>query len=335
MRRVKCAASQALWRQNIKSLMAVLLIAGCWHAGSSVCQASADPFLDGQMKLVESQISHWQSMSYFLGALTLAVFVFGVVVGILQKAISRRSKITAGVLAFSSAVIVAFTHQFFQADDRAYDKVAEQARMKLKDFAYQLALYPALDDATKAGLEKQFGDLQREIDQLAYSTLHNATPISSQRTSASGRGFSLIPEAWANQSAETTIHAPAWAEKLPVDEYNLYYLGVADGNTFQEAYDKAMLNGRTSAASAFVKAAAAATQLKGNADLIDELAKALGSSAEVAERFVAPSPGGGFRGYLLLRLSRSAAAFTARSVFVKAGAKYDAKFLETIKSEAK
>ena len=297
-----------------------------------LCSASADPFLDGQMKLVESQISHWQNMCYLLGALTLAVFVFGVVVGLLQNANSKRMKITAAVLAFTSAVIVAFTHQFFQADDRAYDKVAQQARMKLKDFAYQLALYPSLDASTKAGLEKQFGDLRRDIDQLEYNTLHSAPPISSQ---SARQGSVLIPEAWADQAPGTTIHAPDWAEKLPTDEYNLYYLGVADGQTFAEANDKALTNARTSVAQAFTKKAAASTQLSSKPDVIEKLAKALGDSAEVAQTFVAPKPAGGFRGYVLLRLSRSAAAFTARSIFVQTGAHYDNKFLETIKKDPK
>ena len=75
--------------------------------------------------------------------------------------------------------------------------------------------------------------------------------------------------------------------------------------------------------------------LEGNAELIEELAKALTGSAEVAQTFVAPNPAGGFRGYVLLRLSRSAAAFTARSIFVRSGARYDNKFLDTIKSEPK
>jgi hypothetical protein len=310
----------------------LLFLASGWFLCLPLCQASADPFLDGQMKLVESNINHWQHMSYFLGALTLAVFVFGVVVGLLQKANSKTMKITAGVLAFSSAVIVAFTHQFFQADDRAYDKVSQQASMKLKDFEYQLALYPTLNDDTKAGLEKQFGDLRREIDQLEYTNLHNAAAISSQ---SARQGSILIAEIWADQAPETTIRAPAWAEKMPTDQYNLYYLGVADGQTFTEANDKALLNARTSMTHVFTKQAEASAQLAGKTDLIEELAKALTGSAEVAQTFVAPNPAGGFRGYVLLRLSRSAAAFTARSIFVQSGAHYDNKFLDTIKTEPK
>ncbi|MGH8093942.1 MAG: hypothetical protein ACREIF_10780 [Chthoniobacterales bacterium] len=65
------------------------------------------------------------------------------------------------------------------------------------------------------------------------------------------------------------------------------------------------------------------------------MTKGVGASAEVAQTFVAPVPGGGFRGYVLLRLSRSAAAFIARSVFTSAGVPYDEKFLDRIKGEPK
>jgi hypothetical protein len=311
--------------------LVTLLIAGVsvWAARSGY--ASADPFLDGQIKLVESQVKHWETMSYFLGALTLMVFICGVVVGLLQPGATKGKKITAGVLAFASAVIVAFTHTFFQADDRAYDKVAQQARMKLKDFAYNLELFSTLDDDTKAGLHKQFGDLKREIDQLEYNTLHNAAPISSRPAPQSSI---LISEAWAGQETDLT-RAPTWAKNPPADEYNLYYLGIAEGKTFQEAGDSALVNARDAVASAVAKEAAASTLMATKPQLIEELGKVLGSSAEIAETFVAPNPTGGFRGYVLLRLSREAAAFRARSIFVKAGIRYDEKFLDTIKKESR
>jgi hypothetical protein len=319
----------------IGKISILFLAVGGWFICLSLAQASADPFLDGQMKLVESQIKHCQKMSYFLESLTLAVFTCGIAVGLFQSGAPRGKTIAAGMLGLLSSVIVGVTHTFFHADDRAYGKVAQQANMKLNSFKRQLALYRVLDEETKTGLRNQFSHLENEIDQLEYTTLPSAASIANRSAAVFLQGSILIPEAWAGQGTETTIQAPAWATKLPVDEYNLYYSGVAEGKTFQEAHDKALLDARTSAVIAFVKEAAALTQLAGKADLIEELAKALGSSADVAETFVAPNRGGGFRGYVLLRLSRSAAAFMARSVFVKTGAPYDAKFLDVIKKEAK
>jgi hypothetical protein len=268
-------------------------------------------------------------MSYLLGGLTLAVFICGVVVGLLQTGDSKGKKIAAGVLAFASAVIVAFTHTFFQADDRAYDRVAQQAKMKINEFAYTLEGFPTPDEDTKNQFHKQFGDLKKEIDQLEYS-LHNATPISSRSASHSSI---LISEAWAGEETGSP-RVPAWAKNLPADESNLYYLGTADGKTFEEAVDNALANARRAVASAMAKEAAASTIIAARPELIEELGKVLGSSAEVEEKFVAPKPPGEFRGYVLLRLSREAAAYTARSIFVKAGVRYDEKFLDTIKKES-
>jgi hypothetical protein len=306
-----------------------LIAAVCLLAAPNI-HASADPFLDGQMTIVESEIKHWQGMSYLLGGLTLVVFVCGVVVGLLQAGTTRAKKITAGALAFASAVIVAATHTFFQADDRAYDKVAQQARMKLDDFAYNLNLFSTLDDDTKAGMRKQFGDIKKEINELEYSTLHNAAPISNRPRSQSSI---LIPAAWAEPATDMS-HAPAWAKNLPTDNYNLYYVGTATGDTFRAAQENALANARTSLADAISKEAANSARLVSKTDVIEELGKALTGSAEIAETFVAPNPAGGFRGYVLLRLSRSAAVFTARSIFVKHGVSYDNRFLQTIIKDA-
>jgi len=56
--------------------------------------------------------------------------------------------------------------------------------------------------------------------------------------------------------------------------------------------------------------------LEGNAELIEELAKALRGSVEVAEAFVAPNCAGGYRAFALLSLPKSTAVFTAQSIFV-------------------
>jgi hypothetical protein len=118
--------------------------------------------------------------------------------------------------------------------------------------------------------------------------------------------------------------------KVPVDN-NIYYLGKADGKTLDEAHDKALANARTGATSAWVQKAGG-SQLAGKTQLVDQLAKTLGSTAEASQSYAEPIPGGGFRGYVLLRLSRSAAAFTAQSIFSEAGEQPDQKLIQTIRA---
>jgi hypothetical protein len=51
-------------------VLLVLIITGFWFLGARVGNASADPFLDGYMKTVESKIGHWERNSYTIACLT-------------------------------------------------------------------------------------------------------------------------------------------------------------------------------------------------------------------------------------------------------------------------
>jgi hypothetical protein len=313
----------------------LLLVVAGWFV-PLFCQASAepfpaDPFLNGQIQVVQGQIQHFRYMAYWLQGLTITVIICGLAVGALQPGATRRRKVIVAVLGFISAVIVAVNHTVFLADYRAYYRVANVAEKTLENFTDQLSLYPEPDKAPILELRRQFIEVKKSIGDLRTATLDDVHQASGG--SASQHGFSLLPEAWAQEPGPTASVAPSWAKEVPVDG-NLYYLGVADGKTFEEAQANALANARTGASSAFVNGAAS-TQLAGKPELIQQLAKVLGAAAEPTQTFVAPGAGGGFRGYVLLRLSRSAALFAAQSIFVQAGVPYDQAFLDRIKGDAK
>lgn len=287
------------------------------------------------MKSIDHRIGIWERNGTTVGWLLFVVFFLGLLVATLQAATTRTMKIGAATLSFASAMLVAYYHQFFPADDRAYHKLARQARSRLNAFSYELAQYSSLDESTKASLHKKFGQLIADIDDMENSTIYSAGggAVGGGTVSSSHLDFILLPTAWADQLPADGVRPPAWAENLPNDDRNFYYVGVTEGKTFEDARDKALLKARNDAVDRFVKAAKGSAQLADKSELIAELAKALAGSAEVAETFVAPEPTGGFRGYVLLRLSRSAAAFTARSIFVQARVHYDDAFLNKIKSK--
>ncbi|MGH8093941.1 MAG: hypothetical protein ACREIF_10775 [Chthoniobacterales bacterium] len=171
---------------------------------------------------MQSQIQDFKDMAYLLEALSAVVFVIGLVAAFAQPVDFSWKKLVIGVLGFVSALIVGLNHLFFPAEYRAYNKVADEARLKVNAFSRQLALYTTLDDATKAQLRQQFATLQNEIDQLEFKAIENAAPAGAP--TASARGFSILPEAWAQEPrTTTTVAAPEWARAVPVDR-NLYYL---------------------------------------------------------------------------------------------------------------
>ncbi|HWX16149.1 MAG TPA: hypothetical protein VNY07_06135 [Chthoniobacterales bacterium] len=321
-------------RLGTKVLSLILIVTSVWFLTVRVGNASADPFLDGQMKNVESKIGHWERSSYTIACLTYAVTALGAIVALAQSSTKKWVKGGAAVLAGVSALILPINRQFFPADDRAYQKVATQVRNKLDAFGYQLGQFSSLDEETKAALRKKFEGLLADIDQLEYSTIYNGGVASGGSSVSSGLSEILLPSAWADQSADG-IRPPAWAEKLPTDERNLYFLGVADGKTFEEAHQNAFLNARNAAAVLFAKTAQASAQLAAKPQLVTQLATALSNAAEIADTFTAPNPAGGYRAFALLRLPKSAAVFTAQSIFVQTGVPYDNTFLNNLRSDLK
>jgi hypothetical protein len=313
---------------SIKILFLTLIVAGsCFLCVPMGC-ASADPFLDGQMKNIESKIGHWERNSYIIACLTYAVTALGAMVALAQKATSNWIRGSAAALAIVSAIILPINRQFFPADDRAYQKVATQARNKLDAFGYQLGQFSTLDEATKAALRKKFEGLLTDIGQIEYSTIYNGT------LSTSSPSDVLLPSAWADQAADG-IRPPIWAEKLPADERNLYFLGTAEGKTFDEAHQNALLQARNTATASVAKDAQASAQLANKPQLVQQLAAGLANAAEVGETFTAPNPAGGYRAFVLLRLSRTAALFAAQSVFVQSGVPYDKAFLDSVQKDEK
>jgi hypothetical protein len=318
-------------RINPKVLSVMLIVTSFWFLSARVGNGSADPFLDGQMKRVESKIGHWERSSHIIACLTYAVTVLGAIVALSQRSTNKWIRGGAAFLAVVSALILPINRQFFSADDRAYQKVAKQARNKLDEFDYQLGQFSSLNEETKGALRTRFQGLLAEVDQLEYNTIYNVTVTGSASSALSGM---LLPSAWADQNPEG-IREPAWVKNPPSDERNLYFLGTADGRTFEEAHERALSSARTFAATLFAGDAQASAQLAAKPQLVTQLGTALSNAAEVADTFTAPNPAGGYRAFALLRLSRTAALFAAQSIFVEAGVPYDKAFLDKVQKDSK
>jgi len=316
-----------------KNCFTILVIASLvfihLFASASTVRASADPYLDGQMKIIESKIDNLERTSLKIQCLTYAVVAIGIIVAASQAFNKGWIKLGVGALGVASALIVAFIHTFFPADDRAYQKVARQARSKLQAFSIELEQYRTLDEATRKGLYEKFAKVIQDVAQLEDTAIYKTASAPKLRLDVV-----FATTARADQQTDS-IHVPDWVQKLPADDKNLYFLGAADGATFEIARENALTKARDSAAAAVTDAARGSTTLARQPQLTAEMAKALARSAEVAETFTAPDPAGGYRSFTLLRLSKSAAVFTAQSIFVQSSVPYDKAFLDKLQKDLK
>src|SRR5436190_770154 len=67
-------------------LKRAVLSAVSWLLLALVCFASADPFLDGQIKNLEHKIVLWKNNSHLVGSLIFVVFFIGLALTALQSA---------------------------------------------------------------------------------------------------------------------------------------------------------------------------------------------------------------------------------------------------------
>jgi hypothetical protein len=318
--------------QNYRSvtLVTVLLLA------MSICfvpssHASADPFLDGQMKKIESKIGTWERNAKVIEVIAYSVTVIGLVVAALQASSTRWVKGAAAGLALISAALVPINRGFFPADDRSYEKMATQARHKLEAFSFELNQFTSLDAETQSGLRKKFQGILTDVDQLEDNILYN-----SSSSSVGGQNKItdlLIPSAWAD--GKPGNNQPPWVEQLPVDDRNMYFVGSGEGKTFDQAHNNALAEARKAAESKIAREANGSPNLAQQPDLTAKISARLANAAEEADTFTAPNPDGGYHGYVLLRLSRSAALFAAQTVFVESGVPYDKAFLNTVQKGGK
>ena len=316
--------------------LSLIVIGACFFCVQSG-HASADPFLDGKIKALNDRITSWERDGHIVGWLIFSAFLIGLLVTVLQAVPKWWMKIVTAGLYVGGAAIIGYYHQFFPADDRIYDKAARQARGLLEDFTLQLEPYAALDEATKSALHEKFRQLIVTIGHIEDATIHSGSaPSGTELTSPSpGLGLILLPSAQA-QAMPSVPRRPAWVDTLPNDEKNFYFLGNGSGATFEEARQNALLDARKAVTEVFSQYAKESFSLARNGRLADRLVTALTKGAEIADTFVVPEQAaGGYRGYALLRLSKSAARFTAESIFVETSVPYDKSFLNKVQKDSK
>jgi hypothetical protein len=321
--------SLLIWRRDIKAF--ILVLTASWYlVWTSAWAATADLYLDGKMKVIDDDIGSWIRTGQIIAWLTFAIAAIGIIVAAFQVAKNKWIKILAAVLSVVSALIIAFNHIFFTADYRAYQKMAKAARSKLEAFRDELDGFPNLDQATTHDLHMKFSKLKSDIDELEQRTIYNATVVANRIVASPDLGEILLSTARADEKT-SSVRPPAWVTKLPSDEHNLYFVGIAEGDTLDDARKNALLKAESVVAEAFDEATKRSGKLTGRVEFVADLTKSLAGASEVAATFAGPSPTGvGYRAFTLLRLSKSVAAVNAETAFVENGVPYDKAFLDSL-----
>ena len=289
------------------------------HAADPMHQAVLDWL--GQ---IENDIHGWEKAGSWELSTTITLGIIGLVVAAFQALKSGVARIITAGLGILSGVLVIVNQNCFDADHRAYRSLARQSDQLVRDFKMQL---PAMHDPLTLSefnfLKADFIILENKVHDLERAVLAK-NPVPPAHALNGNFSFSLINSAYAIEGSETM---PAWAKTLPNDADNFYFVGIANDRSALAARDAAQQQAKAAVDSSLQTALRTYSRIP--AEDVAHLAHDISESGELVSTFVVPASGT-YRGYALVRVSRSVATLSVKSFFVAHGLSFDPKVLEQI-----
>jgi hypothetical protein len=318
------------WRRRKWIRPGLALLAAILAVSTGTIHAAADPLRQAVVDAlteIEGGIKEWDRLGSWELTSTILLGIVGLAVTGLQVFQAKWAKIVTAVLGLVSGAGIIINQNYFDADARAYHSLVKRAHVKVGDFKMQFALYqPPLHDPLSTDdykfLSEALVTLKKSIADLEDSVLgKNPTPAA--QTSASAISLSWATTAYAMAAATV----PEWANTIPADADNFYFIGVANDRSATAARDAAKEQARAAVDSSFQKALGTYPQIP--TDDIAHLAHNISEFGEVVSTFVAPSSET-YRGYALVRVPREFAALTVKNFFLIHNLPFDPKLLDRI-----
>ena len=253
-------------------------------------QTPAAGWIQPLQKLIDERlvtIGRWESQAHFQIYLTIGIIVFGATVGILQAYKREWCKVATMVLGAAISVMTGVNTKVFDADYRALQRSAAQARTVIRNLEATLSRYDPTQsaenlDALRAEFMKEYG----KIDDIE-------TKLLSLRTEP------LLPGTTVVYAQSKPAAPPSWVANPPVDKLSYYFVGISDNTDLTAAKTESANQAAQKAAQALMGGGQPSTQFR---DLIRQ-------SANVADTWFSYDSRTRIYHYCtLLRLSRAVSA---------------------------
>lgn len=275
---------------------AALLLAGCFHFENLHAQASGgagSSDLEKPIRDYERQIASWEREADLEIVLVVAVLIFGPLISLFQKSNSQWAKTATVALGLATSIITGINSKAFSADYRALHLASIDGRAitaQLWPMAWMLTDPHTSEENRKTTQELYFKKLAEFPAVIARLEGNGEKATSSKNQDG---GFLSPPRVY----AESAAPLPAWVQKLPSDDYSLYFVGKATDASLSDAKTKSLNDAYNNALQ----------RLKAHAPKVSD-ADILGlikASAIVQDSaFVYDSNAKGFAYYTLLRLAK-------------------------------
>jgi hypothetical protein len=239
----------------------------------------------------EKEIDTWERKASLIISLVVLVGALGIITGVLQrykdkKDLCKKATIVLGTLI---SLITFVNNTLFDVDHRVLLNKAKKAKRIIKEVHIELQNRFQIDseDEAKEWMDR-IHDKFREFDILttSISKVNNSTQLSSPGI------------LYAQQ------RAPLWIKRPPTDRQYLYFVGIGESLSLNQAKERSYQNSKKTAVQFFEKEMRKIQ--KGNSSLfnVTSLSKYLIKSAEVANTYYQKNSRRNYRYYTLLKINK-------------------------------
>jgi tetratricopeptide (TPR) repeat protein len=190
-------------------------------------------------------VTGWESLATQSLVLTIVAGILGLVIATLQGVSAKPMKAIVVALGLLVSSLILINNTVFSADHRAYQRVSHRARSLLNQIQNEVELFPDLKtDQDRDSARARIKALADQIEQTYDTVLAGDKQVA--LAPLRFEGFTRTAYASTLAFAVSRVK-PEWTAKgLPADDTRVYFVGVASG----ESLDQAMTESRDSAIAA-------------------------------------------------------------------------------------
>ena len=258
-------------------------LAGAISLGQSASLSIPAKHMQVRIANRQAKVNEWRIQATQQIVLTIAVGVFGLLVGALQKPATPMTRACTAALGLSVSAITICTKTLYTADFQTLRRAVDAASPMLERLSELPDNYEsATSSGDKLQVQADFEAMCGKLDDLSHRLTGIEGPSDSPASKAQKSSLSpifAIHEVYA-QSQQTDQHQPSWTNRPPfTDGSGSYFVGVGRDSSLTIARSLAIDSASMSATN-WVRLSQPATQ---QADISTQVTKIVQQHSEVSD----------------------------------------------------
>jgi tetratricopeptide (TPR) repeat protein len=252
----------------------------------------------------QTEIKKWENTATIIIILFILVGALGLFTAAFRGSDNKWLKRATIIAGLAIPVITLVNNTAFDYDHRILLLNAKQARQLVHEARLLLIRWPGSNMEERNELFGQIQDKLHQIDKITVTIYTTAPSESTGSDITRVDSIGLISTAYA-KSHEGIAQQPSWISQPPSDRINIYFVGVGDSPSLNQAKEYSHHNAIELAVDYFILQFRNMAKKEALRFDIDSLSEYLVKSGEVADTYFHFDPAKGFyRYYTLLKLNK-------------------------------